>query len=60
MTKGIIVVDVPEHCRDCNYFGTLCKITNKKCHYYNKKGRPDWCPIYPFKQLPLHMRKKEK
>ncbi len=46
MAKGIIVVDVPENCRDCDYFGTLCKITNKKCHYYNEDGRPDWCPIH--------------
>ena len=53
MAKGIIVVDVPENCRDCDYFGMLCKITNKKCHYHNEDGRPDWCPI---KEIPSRIK----
>lgn len=44
--KGIIVVkDFPENCRDCDYFGILCKITNKKCNWYSENGKPEWCPI---------------
>lgn len=46
--KGIIIVkDFPENCRDCDYFGTLCKITNKKCNWYSEDGKPEWCPIKP-------------
>lgn len=48
--KGIIIVkNFPENCRECDYYGVLCKITNKKCKYYNEDGKPDWCPI---KELP--------
>lgn len=57
MAKGIIVVDMPENCRDCEYFGMLCKITNEKCHYCGENGKPDWCPIKPAKQwIPVEER----
>lgn len=55
--KGIIVVkDFPKNCRDCDYFGTLCKITNKKCNWYSEDGKPEWCPIKP---VPEKMEEKE-
>lgn len=45
MSKGIILLDMPENCRDCEYFGLTCKITEEKCNRYNQNGKPDWCPI---------------
>lgn len=45
MSKGYILVDMPKSCRDCEFFGFVCRITNEKCEYYNEDGRPDWCPI---------------
>lgn len=47
MSKGIIVVDMPQNCGDCKYFGLKCKITDEKCNKYNQDGKPDWCPIKP-------------
>ncbi len=52
MSKGYILVDVPKSCRDCEFFGFVCRITNEKCEYYNEDGRPDWCPI---RELPKKM-----
>ena len=45
MSKGIIAVDIPENCRDCKYFGFVCKITGERCNRYNQDKRPVWCPI---------------
>lgn len=45
MSKGYILVDMPKSCRDCEFFGFVCRITNEKCKYYNEDGKPDWCPI---------------
>ncbi len=45
-------MDVPKSCRDCEFFGFVCRITNEKCEYYNEDGRPDWCPI---RELPKKM-----
>lgn len=51
MGKGIIVIpEIPEHCRDCNYFGYHCKITGTKVSY-NKDGRAHDCPIQDEKEL---------
>lgn len=52
MNKGIILLDTPENCRDCKYFGLMCKITDKKCDRYNQDGKPDWCPI---KEIPVRL-----
>lgn len=52
MSKGYILVDVPENCRDCEFFGFACRITNEKCKCYNEDGKPDWCPI---RELPEEM-----
>ncbi len=52
MSKGYILVDMPKSCRDCEFFGLVCRITNEKCKYYDEDGRPDWCPI---RELPKKM-----
>ena len=49
MAKGMISIpEIPEHCRDCDYFGQFCKITGTKV-WYNKDGRAKDCPI---KEIP--------
>lgn len=48
MAKGIIVVDVPENCKKCEY-----RLTNGYCIPSRKDifkfalsdQKPDWCPI---------------
>lgn len=46
MSKGVIVMDIPNNCRDCKYFGLVCKITGERCNRYNQDKRPEWCPIH--------------
>ena len=45
MKKGIIIANLPEHCRDCDFYGIRCKITGEMCKYYKEDGRPEGCPI---------------
>lgn len=45
MSKAVLVMDMPENCRDCNYFGLTCKLMNKKCNYFNEDGRAKDCPL---------------
>ena len=45
MKKGLIIANLPEHCRDCDFYGIRCKITGEMCKYYNEDGRPEGCPI---------------
>lgn len=45
MKKGIIITNLPEHCRDCDFYGIRCRITNEMCKYYSESGRPEGCPI---------------
>ena len=56
MTKGIIVVDMPENCRKCcacasypvSIFSVRaywCPITN--CAIFKPDTKHDWCPIKP-------------
>ncbi|EET60398.1 hypothetical protein BRYFOR_07594 [Marvinbryantia formatexigens DSM 14469] len=52
MAKGIIVVDMPENCKDCDFeeyrenddwgAGSYCSRTGNPCTLFAK---PDWCPI---------------
>ena len=63
MSKGIIVVDVPQCCFRCDFYREIvdglsayCKITMDPddCECYriiddNCESKPDWCPI---KKLP--------
>lgn len=48
MAKGIIMVDVPENCKECKYrlANAFCIPSRKDIFKFalsNKK--PDWCPI---------------
>ena len=50
MAKGIIVVEMPERCADCQLIAPIpgCPVTGKSIYrevLHNKK--PDWCPISP-------------
>ena len=54
MSKGIIVVDVPECCKCCKYCtGIRCAYRAIWCTMKNEpltndlKTKPDWCPIKP-------------
>ena len=62
MSKGIIVVDIPENCGDCAYF----QYDGQYDRYCGANGedlmnidwnseKPDWCPIKPLpEKLPEH------
>lgn len=51
MSKGIIVVDMPENCGRCSF----CEKNKKWCttkdvfiaYYYYRVSKPEWCPIKP-------------
>ena len=51
MNKGIVVVDVPENCYDCEYTFNKesCELTNwlDVKQYISTDTKPDWCPIIP-------------
>lgn len=57
MAKGIIVVDIPESCRNirgdengCPFGGMVCQICDKDVMKHTVHGtKPDWCPI---KEMP--------
>lgn len=68
MSKGIIVVDIPDFCMDCNFCREIdegieacCEMTvdydNNDCYRMIDdycQSKPDWCPIVPLKQMKLH------
>lgn len=64
MSKGIIVVDMPENCRNvkakngeggCQYGGIICMLTGKDVMKHNWNGeKPDWCPIKPMPEKVQH------
>lgn len=43
--EAILIIDMPENCRDCPYFGFNCKLTNEKCNWFNEDGRHKSCPL---------------
>ena len=56
MSKGIIVMDIPENCEDC-----LCCHTDNYDFYCKRNGnhvdweeKPDWCPIRPMPEKAFH------
>lgn len=56
MAKGIIVVDVPEACRDCaccqydGQYDRYCGVNGEDLMNIDWNGeKPDWCPI---KEMP--------
>lgn len=51
MSKGIIVLDVPERCGDCifsNPDGDYCPFHGEIAYPEYETKKPDWCPIQPF------------
>lgn len=48
--KGYIETEMPDNCRDCKYFGLLCKITGCSCNRYDQDGKPKACPIKPVQE----------
>lgn len=47
MSKAILVMDMPDKCGECEYFGFKCKLTNEKCNWYHEDGRPGHCLLSP-------------
>ena len=56
MSKGIIVVDVPERCNQCKFwFGKATVPVEYRCMGMRREiaeqnlteKKPDWCPIHP-------------
>ena len=47
MSKGIIVVDIPEDCRDCplRSLADDCIVGRNVMEYRHDKIKPNWCPI---------------
>lgn len=56
MAKGIIIVDVPENCRDCKFrnLADLCLDELDVIEYRNNKNKPDWCPVRPIPERANH------
>lgn len=49
MTRGFILVDVPENCRKCRFRTQTgyCVIANDDVFYYGlSDAKPDWCPVH--------------
>lgn len=49
MSKGIIVMDIPENCEDCpcchtDNYDFYCK---RNGNHVDWEEKPDWCPIRP-------------
>lgn len=48
MSKGIILVDIPENCHKCLFQNDGCNITYMNVDLYIiHKTKPEWCPIKP-------------
>ena len=54
MNKAILVIDMPDSCRECPFFGSrytdMCcgGANNRTINYpYPKDFRQDWCPLKP-------------
>lgn len=47
MKKAVLVIDLPENCRDCEFFGYECRLTRGRCNWYNQSGRHETCPLRP-------------
>jgi hypothetical protein len=54
MDKAILVIDMPDSCRECPFFGSryadmCCKgMNNRSINYpYPEDFRQDWCPLKP-------------
>ena len=56
MCKAILIIDMPESCKDCKLRFTdewcdFCAYANPErdgvWHYVTKNSKPDWCPLKP-------------
>lgn len=50
MNKAILVVDMPESCRDCmiRSLADDCQAIGRYVQEYRQnKNKPDWCPLKP-------------
>lgn len=56
MRKGIVIVDIPDNCRDCPLRNLADYCINEKNveKYRHNKNKPDWCPIRPMPQKANH------
>lgn len=45
MKKAVLIIDLPENCRDCPFFGYECRLTRNRCNWYNEDGRHETCPL---------------
>ena len=66
MSKGIIVVDMPERCKDCDFIrgdfhGAYCERESDEEGLCKKipieiirHGKPYWCPINPIPERARH------
>ena len=41
--KAVLIIDMPENCRNCDFFGFTCKLTKTRCNY-SDEGRNEDCP----------------
>lgn len=58
MSKAVLVMDMPDNCRDCEYFGFPCRLTNMKCNWFSENGRNKNCPLreLPERKPPSNMK----
>lgn len=55
MSKGFIVMDIPENCEDCpcchtDNYDFYCK---RNGNHVDWEEKPDWCPIKPLDGIDL-------
>ena len=60
MSKAILVIDMPDSCRECPFFGSrytdMCcgGMNNRTIDYpYPKDFRQDWCPLKAVPEIKL-------
>lgn len=58
MTKGVIVVDIPEQCKECELMCTN-QDEDEFCFVNGfdeliEEDKPDWCPIVPMPEKIKH------
>lgn len=58
MNKAILVVDMPESCRDCmiRSLADDCQAIGRFVQEYRQnKNKPDWCPLKPMPEKEDHV-----
>lgn len=54
--KAVLIIDMPENCRNCDFFGFTCKLTKTRCNY-SDEGRNEDCPLQPIEKVYAEMEK---